>query len=88
MRPGPPDVRSQVQSRAERTTRARLTEPEAPLGSAARVTRTRRSVTVESSRDGTLWNVMGNGKWATEPDDATKVLDIYARMVASAATHG
>ncbi|HSO94566.1 MAG TPA: glucosaminidase domain-containing protein [Acidimicrobiia bacterium] len=35
-----------------------------------------------------VWNVMGNGKWATDPDYATKVLDIYARMVGFAATHG
>jgi len=35
-----------------------------------------------------VWNVMGNGKWATDPDYATKVLEIYARMVGFAATHG
>jgi hypothetical protein len=35
-----------------------------------------------------VWNVMGNGKWATDPDYATKVLDIYARMIGFAATHG
>jgi Mannosyl-glycoprotein endo-beta-N-acetylglucosaminidase len=34
-----------------------------------------------------VWNVMGNGKWATDPDYATKVLEIYARMVGFAATH-
>lgn len=34
------------------------------------------------------WNVMGKGKWATDPDYATKVLDIYARMVGFSATHG
>jgi Mannosyl-glycoprotein endo-beta-N-acetylglucosaminidase len=34
-----------------------------------------------------LWNVMGNGKWATDPDYAVKVLDIYARMLAFAAQH-
>jgi flagellum-specific peptidoglycan hydrolase FlgJ len=35
-----------------------------------------------------VWNVMGNGKWATDPDYATKVLDIYAHMVGFAALHG
>lgn len=34
------------------------------------------------------WNVMGKGKWATDPDYAPKVLDIYARMVGFSATHG
>jgi cell division protein FtsB len=34
-----------------------------------------------------VWNVMGNGKWATDPDYATKVLEIYARMIAYGATH-
>lgn len=34
-----------------------------------------------------VWNIMGNGKWATDPDYATKVLDIYARMIGFAATH-
>jgi hypothetical protein len=33
------------------------------------------------------WNVMGKGKWATDPDYATKILDIYARMIAYAASH-
>jgi hypothetical protein len=33
------------------------------------------------------WNVMGKGKWATDPDYAPKVLDIYARMVGFSATH-
>jgi len=35
-----------------------------------------------------VWNVMGNGKWATDPDYSTKVLEIYARMVGFASTHG
>lgn len=34
-----------------------------------------------------VWNLMGNGKWATDPDYATKVLELYARMVAYAAQH-
>jgi flagellum-specific peptidoglycan hydrolase FlgJ len=34
-----------------------------------------------------LWNVMGNGKWATDPDYAIKVLELYARMVAFASAH-
>jgi Mannosyl-glycoprotein endo-beta-N-acetylglucosaminidase len=34
-----------------------------------------------------VWNVMGNGKWATDPDYATKVLELYARMIAFAAQH-
>ena len=33
------------------------------------------------------WNVMGHGKWATDPDYATKILDIYARMIAYASQH-
>jgi len=33
------------------------------------------------------WNVMGNGKWATDPDYSTKVLEIYARMIAYASQH-
>ena len=33
-----------------------------------------------------VWNVMGNGKWATDPDYSIKILDIYARMVGFAAT--
>ncbi len=32
-----------------------------------------------------VWNLMGNGKWATDPDYATKVLEVYARMIAFAA---
>ncbi len=34
-----------------------------------------------------VWNVMGNGKWATDPDYAVKILDIYARMLAFGAQH-
>lgn len=34
-----------------------------------------------------VWNVMGNGKWATDPDYSTKVLEIYARMIAYGASH-
>jgi hypothetical protein len=34
-----------------------------------------------------VWNVMGNGKWATDPDYAAKVLELYARMIAFAAQH-
>jgi hypothetical protein len=33
------------------------------------------------------WNVMGNGKWATDPDYSIKILDIYARMIAYASQH-
>ncbi|HEX5586351.1 MAG TPA: glucosaminidase domain-containing protein [Acidimicrobiia bacterium] len=29
-----------------------------------------------------LWNLMGNGNWATDPVYAPKVIDLYARMVA------
>jgi len=35
-----------------------------------------------------LWNVMGNGKWATDPDYSTKILELYARMVGFASQHG
>jgi flagellum-specific peptidoglycan hydrolase FlgJ len=35
-----------------------------------------------------VWNVMGNGKWATDPDYATKILELYARMVGFASQHG
>jgi Mannosyl-glycoprotein endo-beta-N-acetylglucosaminidase len=35
-----------------------------------------------------LWNVMGNGKWATDPDYSTKILELYARMVGFATQHG
>ena len=31
-----------------------------------------------------VWNVMGHGKWATDPDYAIKILELYARMVAFA----
>jgi flagellum-specific peptidoglycan hydrolase FlgJ len=34
-----------------------------------------------------IWNLMGNGKWATDPDYATKVLELYARMIAFGAQH-
>lgn len=34
-----------------------------------------------------LWNLMGNGNWATDPVYAPKVIDLYARMVAWASTH-
>jgi hypothetical protein len=30
-----------------------------------------------------LWNQMGNGNWATDPTYATKVVDLYARMIAA-----
>lgn len=33
------------------------------------------------------WNVMGNGKWATDPDYSIKILEIYARMIAYASQH-
>lgn len=33
------------------------------------------------------WNVMGNGKWATDPDYNIKILEIYARMIAYASQH-
>jgi flagellum-specific peptidoglycan hydrolase FlgJ len=35
-----------------------------------------------------VWNVMGNGKWATDPDYSTKVLELFARMVGFASQHG
>jgi flagellum-specific peptidoglycan hydrolase FlgJ len=35
-----------------------------------------------------VWNTMGNGKWATDPDYATKVLELYARMVGFASQNG
>ncbi len=34
-----------------------------------------------------VWNLMGNGKWATDPDYAAKVLELYARMIAFGAQH-
>jgi hypothetical protein len=34
-----------------------------------------------------LWNVMGNGNWATDPTYARKVIDLFARMVAFTANH-
>jgi hypothetical protein len=34
-----------------------------------------------------LWNVMGNGNWATDPDYAHKVIEIYARMLGYNALH-
>jgi hypothetical protein len=34
-----------------------------------------------------IWNVMGNGKWATDPDYSTKVLEIYGRLIAYGASH-
>lgn len=34
-----------------------------------------------------VWNVMGKGNWATDPDYAFKVLEIYARMLSYASTH-
>jgi Mannosyl-glycoprotein endo-beta-N-acetylglucosaminidase len=35
-----------------------------------------------------LWNQMGHGNWATDPNYAGKVLRIYAGMLAFAAQHG
>ncbi len=32
-----------------------------------------------------LWNMMGNGNWATDPNYARKVIELYARIVASVA---
>jgi hypothetical protein len=34
-----------------------------------------------------LWNVMGNGNWATDPTYAHKVIELFARLVAFAAAH-
>jgi flagellum-specific peptidoglycan hydrolase FlgJ len=34
-----------------------------------------------------LWNVMGNGNWATDPTYARKVIELFARMVVYAAAH-
>src|SRR6266540_624844 len=34
-----------------------------------------------------LWNVMGDGNWATDPDYAPKVLEVYARMLGYNALH-
>lgn len=34
-----------------------------------------------------LWNMMGNGNWATDPGYAIKVLTIYFQMIAYAAGH-
>jgi hypothetical protein len=34
-----------------------------------------------------LWNVMGNGNWATDPNYADKVIAVFAREVAYAAAH-
>jgi hypothetical protein len=34
-----------------------------------------------------LWNVMGNGNWATDPTYARKVIELFARFVAYAAAH-
>lgn len=34
------------------------------------------------------WNDMGNGNWATDPDYASKVIDLYNRMRASAGLPG
>jgi hypothetical protein len=34
-----------------------------------------------------LWNVMGNGNWATDPGYAKKVIELFARMVAYASQH-
>jgi hypothetical protein len=35
-----------------------------------------------------VWNVLGNAKWATDPDYATKILELYARTVGFASQHG
>lgn len=35
-----------------------------------------------------LWNQMGHGNWATDPNYAGKVLRVYARMLAFADQHG
>jgi hypothetical protein len=34
-----------------------------------------------------LWNQMGNGNWATDPTYARKVIELFARIVAYAASH-
>jgi hypothetical protein len=34
-----------------------------------------------------LWNVMGNGNWATDPGYAKKVIEMFARMIAYASQH-
>jgi hypothetical protein len=34
-----------------------------------------------------LWNLMGNGNWATDPDYARKVIELYAKIVAFVAAH-
>jgi hypothetical protein len=34
-----------------------------------------------------LWNLMGNGNWATDPGYAVKVLTVYFQMLAYAANH-
>jgi hypothetical protein len=34
-----------------------------------------------------LWNVMGNGNWATDPTYARKVVELFARMVAYTVAH-
>jgi peptidoglycan hydrolase CwlO-like protein len=34
-----------------------------------------------------LWNMMGNGNWATDPGYAIKVLTVYFQMLAFAASH-
>ena len=34
-----------------------------------------------------VWNVMGNGNWATDPDYAAKVIATYARILAFANAH-
>jgi hypothetical protein len=34
-----------------------------------------------------LWNVMGNGNWATDTGYARKVIEVFARIVAYAAEH-
>ena len=34
-----------------------------------------------------LWNMMGNGNWATDPNYAPKVITVFAGMVAYAAQH-
>jgi hypothetical protein len=34
-----------------------------------------------------VWNLMGNGNWATDPTYAHKVIDLFARMVSFAVAH-